>query len=439
MPARRTNSFRTAASLALGGFLAVANSGCLVHWPWRKDPDPPIDNIVLRGQTRPDLDNSPAKISGDLGKAHELFRQNDWPHAEDQFHKIAENTKNSPSVAEEARYYEAECLRLRGKLPSACDTYSKMLHDFPSGAYKEQAVRRMYDIAVLWLKPTDEEMAQYKEKQAGKRSIVMPALLSVHFEKSMPIFDAEGRALQALETVHYSDITGPLADKALFLCGYIKFYREDYKEADHYFTQLIEMHKESSMVPQALELAVICKTLANGGPDYDGRKVVEARQLIDTALRAYPQFSGDKEKNEFLTRQMYGVLAQQAEKDIRQAQFYEQTKHPGSAYFKYELVRRRYPDTKYAAYATEQMERLRSDLEKEQTSDAQASGVTGFLNDTHRWWNRMWGLETPQEKAAAESGDSAGPKSQAPAGDTPQAPPPPKPLPSGMMSGPGVR
>ena len=70
-----------------------------------------------------------------------------------------------------------------------------------------------------------------------------------------------GRALQALETVHYSDITGPLAAQALFLAGYVKYFREDYKEADHYFTQLVELHKDSALAPQAMELAIASKTL----------------------------------------------------------------------------------------------------------------------------------------------------------------------------------
>ena len=31
-------------------------------------------------------------------------------------------------------------------------------------------------------------------------------------------------------------MTGPLADKALFLTGSVKFFNEDYKDADSYFT-----------------------------------------------------------------------------------------------------------------------------------------------------------------------------------------------------------
>ena len=431
MPARTRLLSRS--RLLLGGTcLAIAATGCQLEWPWtRQKKDIPDDAMVLRGQPRADHDTSPDKVSGALGQAHDLFRQSEWSKAEKGFHEIAENKKNSPSVAEEARYYEAECIREQGKLPSACDTYMKMLHDFPSGAYKEQAVRRVFDIAMIWLGPTDTEMAQYKEKIHGERTFVMPALLQINAtEKSMPMFDSEGRALQALEVVHYSDITGPLAAKALFLCGYVKFYREDYLEADHYFTQLIQMHKDSSLTPQAIELDIVCKTLATGGPDYDGRKAAEARMLIDTAMKSYPSIANDKEKVEAMTRQIYSITALQAEKDIHRAEFYERTGHPGSAYFMYEIVRRRNPGTKYETIAVEQMKRLHSKMEEDEQH--KSNGVVDLLDEAQKRWNRLWNLESPLEKS--EEGKK--PDTAPPVGDR-QAEPS-RQMPS-SLSGPGAR
>ena len=63
-----------------------------------------------------------------------------------------------------------------------------------------------------------------------------------------------------------NDITGPMADKALFLAGGVKFFREDYKEADHFFSQLVEQHPNSTMAPQAVELAIISKASAPAAP-----------------------------------------------------------------------------------------------------------------------------------------------------------------------------
>ena len=223
--------------------------------------------------------------------------------------------------------------------------HSSYCQTFPSGAYKDQAIRRMYDIAVLWLQPTEKEF----EDRAQNKTFVVPALAKIHIDPGMPTLDAEGRALQALEIVHYCDITGPLAAQALYLAGYVKFVREDYKEADFYFTQLLDMHKDSPHAARAAELDVICKSLSTGGPDYDGRKCIEARQLIDASMRNFPQIANDKDKVEFMTRQAYAIKAQQAEKDIKKAEFYERTKHGPFAY----EIARRHPQTKYVERRTE--------------------------------------------------------------------------------------
>jgi outer membrane protein assembly factor BamD (BamD/ComL family) len=64
---------------------------------------------------------------------------------------------------------------------------------------------------------------------------------------------------------------------------------------------------------------------------------------------------------------------QQAEKDYQIAEFYRRTGHPCSAYFYYEIVRRRYPGTKYFDLATHQIEGLRVKLEKAQAEQEAAA------------------------------------------------------------------
>jgi outer membrane protein assembly factor BamD (BamD/ComL family) len=163
-----------------------------------------------------------------------------------------------------------------------------------------------------------------------------------------------------------------MADKALFLEGSVKFYRGDFKDADHCYSQLVEMHRNSPLAPQALELAIVSKQLATGGPDYDGRKLVEARKLIDVALRNYPDLIRDK--SAFLNRQLASISFQQAAKDFNTAEFYRRTGHPCSAYFCYEIVRRRYPGTKYYDMATQRMTELREKVEKEKGKELAAAG-----------------------------------------------------------------
>jgi len=175
-----------------------------------------------------------------------------------------------------------------------------------------------------------------------------------------------------LEQVRLNDINGPLADKALFLCGSVKFFNEDFREADLYFSQIYERHKDSPLAPQAIELAIICKHMGTGGADYDGRKVVEARKLVQAALSSYPELAGDPEKRKFLTRQLAGITMQQAEKDFKIAEFWRRKGHPGSAYWYYGLVVQRYPKTTFAEMAAKRMEEILGEVEKENATKQQA-------------------------------------------------------------------
>jgi outer membrane protein assembly factor BamD (BamD/ComL family) len=323
-------------------------------------PPPPVESFVLR----PDglaADKKPAEGSAQamLAGGHELFRQEDYDKAERVFHYVADNKKNTPQLVQEAKYYEAECLFRQNELPRSADTYAGLMKEFPNNPYRDQANQRMFDIALFWLEDTWVVMKEDKEKREGKRWFVWPRFVS--FEKKKPILDREGRAVEKLDEVRFNDLKGPLADKCLFICGHVKLYHEDFREADQYFTQIHEQHPNSPYAAEALELAILSKQMATGGSDYDGRKCAEARKLVDAALR---QPGLDDTKKQRIVGQLASITAQQAEKDFKTAEFYRRTKHPGAAYFYYEIVRRRYPGSDYARLAGERQEELRGELEK---------------------------------------------------------------------------
>ncbi|MGE3806375.1 MAG: tetratricopeptide repeat protein [Gemmataceae bacterium] len=342
----------------------------LLRTPATKGPE---DTMVLRGG---ELQEPPAtpedeKAAAELAGGHELYRQGNFTGAEKVFHKIAENKKNSPRIAEEARYYEAECLRRQKRYPKAADTYNKLLMDFPGAAHRDQAVQHMFDIANYWLEDTRAEMHAQREKEEGKRWFTPVSWF--HWDKTKPVFDEEGRAIEKLEQVSYNGVNSGIGDHALFLLGSVKFYREEYVEADHYFSALVERHPHSSYAPKAVELAIISKHMSTGGSDYDGRKVAEARNLCHKAIHAYPELG--KNKKDFLDRQLAGITHQQAEKEFKIAEFYRRTRHPGSAYFYYGIVKRRYPGTPFAEKAEQRLAEL--DAERRQSDEAKPSPPAG--------------------------------------------------------------
>ncbi len=332
-------------------------------------PPPPVDNMVMRGGGL-EKDQMPASGTShaELEGAKTLYAQGKYAEAERIFHRLAHNSKNTPQLAEEALFFEADSLYMQGRYPRAEATFKNLLKEFRlHGRFHDQANRRLFDIAQYWLDDTQKIMRAYEEEKNGKNWLVVPAVLQdaanfVHFEKSKPLFDPEGRAVEALEEVRLNDISGPLGEKALFYIATIKFFRAEYKDADYYYSQVFENFPNGKLAPKAIKYSIICKQLLTGGSAYDTRVLAEARKLIHRA-GSYSELVNDDSK--FLDKQLLSISYQQADKDYLIAEFYRRTGHPGSAYFYYELVRRRYPGTSYSEKAIKRMEELHGRLEKE--------------------------------------------------------------------------
>ncbi len=333
---------------------------------FRKVPEPPpapVDNFVMRGSgLEKDQTAEKGSAQAQLDGAKILYEKGKFGDAERIFHSIARNVKNPPLVAEEALFFEADCQYLQGHFPKAESTFIKVLREFRlNGRFHNQANQRLFDIANYWLDDTRKLMKAYEEKREGKRWLVMPASF-VHVDKEKPFLDMEGRAIEALEEVRLNDISGPLGEKALFYIATIKFFREDYKDADYYYSQVYKNYPNSKLAATALKHAILCKEMVNGGSAYDARPLKEAMDLIQIA-GAYPELQAND--HPFLVRQMESISHQQADKDYNIAEFYRRTGHPGSAYFYYELVRRRYPGTSYSEKAIKGLEEMRKRLDKQ--------------------------------------------------------------------------
>ncbi len=292
-----------------------------------------------------------------MAAAERLYQDKQYEKARGEFRTLADNQGNPAALAERARFMQAECRYMLGQYPEACDTYHKVLLDFPTGAYRRDCCARMFDICDYWL--DDFRAEKEKRTAAGEKGVYrwrpgMPRPL----DRTKPAIDQEGRTLEALQRVHTHDITGPVADKAIFWCGYVNFIRGNFSEADQFFSQMVELHKDSPLHPQAMAFAIQSKNNSTGGAVYDGRKCAEALHLVHVAEATVPELVNDPAMAEKLTRAKFAIRSQQAEKDFLTAEYYERTGHPGSAVFYYELVRRRYAGTRYSDLATEKKDRL---------------------------------------------------------------------------------
>jgi len=344
-----------------------------------------------------------------LADAEGQFTAAHYADARDRFKSLADNTGNSAVLAERARFMQAECDRMQSNYPRAVDTYHRLLMDFPTGAHRREACVRMFEISDYWLDDFRDEIAA--RSSAGEKGVLhWRPRWNNPLDKSRPFLVQEGRATEVLENIHTHDVTGPTADMALFWCGYVNFVRGNFDEADHYFSQLVELHPESRWRPQAIAYAVQAKNNATGGALYDGRKCAEALHLVQMAEATVPEITQDPDMAERMNRARFAIRFQQAEKDFETARYYERTGHPGSAVFYYELVRRRYAGTRYADLATERKDFLMRSI---------AEGRTPPGNDPIRVlqakWDELMGRPTTLQPEARPSDAAPAPATTAPA------------------------
>jgi TolA-binding protein len=373
----------------------VLTSGCTTTGgfvpPWKKTEakvDGPKDNVILTGGRGLEREPIDPGLQQELDTAKRLAQEKKYAEAEKLYHKLMlpgeekswvtslnpfEPTMNEVvrkkyprSVYEEALFGEAECQRLQKNYRDAMDTYNKLLANFQSSQYQTRVCQGLFEIADHWLEPTRRQMNEYHEQLEGKRYMVTPALY-VHWDKDMPMLDAEGHATAILNTIRLHDIKGPMAEEALFMLGTINFFRKEYKEADTYFSELYREFPNSDKAPRAIKQSVICKQLLTGGTVYDLRPVEESKKLLMKMQGTYPEIAKDEK---WVGDQLKMMNIQQADRDFKIAEFYQRTGHPGSAFFYYELVCRRYPGTDYESKAKQRKEELRGKAEREASSQA---------------------------------------------------------------------
>jgi outer membrane protein assembly factor BamD (BamD/ComL family) len=92
---------------------------------------------------------------------------------------------------------------------------------------------------------------------------------------------------------------------------------------------------------------------------------------------------------EWLTKQKLTIREGQAERDFESAEYYRRTGKYGSAYFCYELVKRRYPGTKWSDLAGKRVVEMK-DIEAKRAAD-KAAGRQSVLEQAQEtvdgWFN----------------------------------------------------
>jgi len=174
------------------------------------------------------------------------------------------------------------------------------------------------------------------------------------FDRTRPVFDPEGRALQALRAVWMNDPTGPLADDALLLHAVYHLRKKDYRQADDDFAMIRQEFANRELAPAAYVLGSHASIQAYQGAAYDGKQLDEAKNLTESALRLFP----DLPQRPKLLRDLATLNAELAKRDWERANYHLKRREKAAAAYYCEAIIENYPDSPYAGQARGVLERL---------------------------------------------------------------------------------
>ena len=319
----------------------------------------PLQRLLSRNKDTTSL--SPAAGRDEFEAAKRLFDEKKYKAAESAASKIASRYKNSP-VREDALFLIAESQFQQKRYPSAQDSFDLLVKEFPSTRYLEQRNRRLFTIARTWLddpsyvtsdniKMTDfnadgarfEATSKNKPKRGFDISRTIPIFPNV-WDRTRPVFDTEGRAIEALNSIWRHDPTGSLADDALMLTASHHMRNGNYLEADHIFSILRDEYPKSQHAENAHVLGSFVKQASYQGPKYDNRVLDSAKELKDRTLRLYPN-TGERDR---IQRDLRQIRLAKAAADWEMVVFYQRKGRKPAVRIYCEEILDKYPDTPYA-------------------------------------------------------------------------------------------
>jgi len=312
-----------------------------------------------------------AEARSEYERAQQLYQAGDGPAAQKILKRILKEYKTA-LVREDALYLLSEIEFEDERFAQAQDTIDTLLRDFPATRYVDNSAQRLFSIAHKWLGTKevatggDIQPVSFENRAAAPRTVAaadsgrdsdptlnIPILPNFH-DRSRPVFDTRGRALQALKSIWLNDPTGPLADDALMLTASYYLRRSDFVEADRYFQILREEYPQSPHLEHAFVLGSHSKLMSYQGAVYDGTSLDEAQVLKQNTLRLYPE---SKERQR-IREELKLIADAKARRDWELVEFYRRKDRPQSMAVYCLQILENHPNTSYAGLARETLQQL---------------------------------------------------------------------------------
>jgi TolA-binding protein len=296
---------------------------------------------------------SDPQADAEFRAAESLFQQGQLAEAEAAFKKLAKRKKDTP-WGEKAQFYLAECQFQQGRFVAAHDSYELLIATYPGTQFLEKAVAREYAIADAWLAAVaedaePEQRASFRKKWEGK----------------LPAIDTAGHALATLEHVRHHDPFGPLADDAVLRIADYHYSQQNYEDAALYYDQLISEHPKSPFLQRAQLASIDSKIKGYLGPDYDGAGLEQARDQALQAMALFPERQAQAGGPSSLEHTLDIINEQMAERAYRRGEHYLWTGKVTSAEYCFGEIPVKWPKSRYAQQAKEQLAKIAAMPRKE--------------------------------------------------------------------------
>lgn len=337
-------------------------------------------------------------------------------------------------IEEDALFMVAESQFARKRYSWAQDSYGTLLEKYPSTRHLDAVTRRLFFIAQTWLgvppttgKVSDVELVEHRDGGTPEPAIgriggpsswpIVPNLL----DRTEPVFDTHGRALQALETIWRHDASGPLADDALMLQATYYQRKGDYVEAARLYKLVREQYPESTHFQNAFLLGSHVSLASYDGAEYEGAPLTEARQLKESSRQLFTNLT--EEQKQRLDRELQAIENAEVEREWQTVEFYLRKQQPTSVALYCNRILHKYPDSPYAKRAWETLEQIRPKLTPEEAAlfiGAAPRATTGGATEP----SGRATLSTPASESDAPATPSAEdwwntPRTPQPADETP--------------------
>ncbi|MEX2285931.1 MAG: tetratricopeptide repeat protein [Planctomycetaceae bacterium] len=332
----------------------------------------PLERLLHRRSAEESADDhslSSAEGQAELERAEQLSAAGKHKQAEKAYKSIAKHYKESP-VAEDALFLRAESMYKRQRYSWAQDGYDELLKQFPSTRYLDRVTRRMFTIAQVWLQSPEvvstDEIQQVNfedpsktpppaEKNPKPQGITRRVPIFPNFvDRSRPVFDTEGRALEALRSIWTKDPTGSLADDALMLEASYHLRKGNYIEADRLYEVLRKDYPKSAHFENAYVLGSHVKLMGYQGAAYDSRSLEDSEQLKITSAQLFPNHPA----HDRLQDELRKIELAKVEAIWNDLCYYQRKRKPAAVAIYCRQILAEYPNSDYAARARKVLNEL---------------------------------------------------------------------------------